>query len=51
MIILSQLAYIVTPMFSSGKKKTEFMAFIDLLEDKDELLAFSRALQTTERNQ
>jgi len=45
-IVLSQLVFFAAPMVSCVVKENSIKAFIDLLEDRDELAAFSRALHT-----
>ncbi|MGA9398193.1 MAG: hypothetical protein WBV22_08030 [Anaerolineaceae bacterium] len=45
-IVLSQLMFFVEPMVSFVVKDNSIKAFIDLLEDSDELAAFSRALRS-----
>ncbi len=49
-ILLSQLAYIAVPMVSVAGKDENINAFINLLEDRDQLTAFAHELQSSERN-
>lgn len=49
-IILSQLATMAMPLVATGETDNQLQAFIDLLENREELAAFSKALHTEAEN-